>query len=126
MAVDVGRLMRLRGTIRATLEAAADYGHSNGAVLVDAYQAARAELRATAGEDLGAELDRIVPDRSFGGNETWQDKYDFENAKLMLSRLAGWIDGLIEEAQYASRLAAESEALAEARLKGESGIGFKA
>ena len=55
----------------------------------------------------------------------WQDKYDFENAKLMLSRLAGWIDGLIEEGQYATRLAAEAEAYAEARIKADRGIGFK-
>jgi hypothetical protein len=123
MTPDVGRLMRLRGTIRATIDAAADYEHSNGAVLVEAYQAARAELRATAGEELAEELDRVVPDRSFGGDEMWQDKYDFENAKLMLSRLAGWTAGLIEEAQYSSRLAAEAEALAEARIKEERGIG---
>jgi hypothetical protein len=118
MTPDVGRLIRLRSTIRATVEAAERHTGKSGALLVGAYQAARAELKDVAGEDLAGELDRVIPDHEFGGKEAFQDRFDFGIAKVMLSRLAGWIDGLIEEAQYAQRLAAEAEAYAEARVKG--------
>jgi hypothetical protein len=125
MTPDTGRLIRLRSTIRAVLDAAPEWeGGRTGEVLVEGYRAARAEIAAMVGDILADELDRVVPDRLFGGDETWQDKFDFVNAKLMLSQLAGWIDGLIEQAQFSSRLAAEAEAYAEARLKQERGIGF--
>jgi hypothetical protein len=114
MTPDVGRLIRLRSTIRATVEAAERHTGKSGALLVGAYQAARAELKDVAGEDLAGELDRVIPDHEFGGKEAFQDRFDFGIAKVMLSR----IDGLIVEAQSAQRLAAEAEAYAEARVKG--------
>ena len=96
-----------------------------GDQLVESYVAVRAELQRIVGRELSAELDRIVPDRAFGGNETWQDNFDYTNAKVALSRLAGWLDGLIEEAQYTSRLQAEAAAYAEARMSQERQMGFR-
>jgi hypothetical protein len=96
-----------------------------GEQMVESYVAVRTELRTVVGPELSAELDRIVPDRTFGGDEVWQDNFDFTNAKLVLSRLAGWLDGLIEEAQYASRLEAEAAAYADARVSHERRVGFQ-
>jgi hypothetical protein len=125
MEADVGRLLRLRTTIRSAIEDS-KYSDGKGELLVKLFARTFAELRSVVGGDRSAELERLMPDHRFGGNETWRDKIDFENARLMLSTLAGWIDGLVEEAQFATRVAAEAEAYAEARVKAERGIGFKA
>ena len=125
MTPDVGPLIRLRSTIRSLLSGAEKYESETGAVLVTAYQASRSETQGLVGDAMADELDRVAPEPSFGGTETWQDKIDFNKAKLALNQLAGWIDGLVEQAQYTARLAAEAEAYAEARLKAEQGMGFK-
>lgn len=124
MEADVGRLLRLRATIRGAIEDRA-WADGQGQILVTLYSRVLAELRSVVGQQRSEELERLMPDHRFGGNEPWQDRLDFENATLMLSTIAGWVDGLIEEAQFTTRLAAEAEAYAEERVKSERGIGFK-
>lgn len=39
--------------------------------------------------------------------------------------MAGWLDGIIEAAQYQNRLIAEANAYAREKVKAERGIGFR-
>src|SRR3546814_20247392 len=110
---DVGRFMRLRGAIKAALESV-PVDHSSA---YEALAAAYSRLREQVSELVGSgypDFDDLFPDSVSTAGATGNISRDpmilFKQqevasaARTLLGQLAGWMDGLIQEAQYSAQL----------------------
>jgi hypothetical protein len=123
MELDVGKLMRLRGAMESAIEAGAAMHFGEGSLpLQQAYVKLRVEAANAIPDGVREEFERLFPERTPQvGAAIVALRGD---AMMLLKTLAGWVGGIIEEAQFAARLHAEAEALAKERVKEERGVGF--
>ena len=131
MGVDTGRLLRLRGAITGTL-ASTERGEGGrspfaGEALGDAYNRYRSELLSLLPDNstIRSEVEALCPAFSEAPPGSRHDLFGHDaftgKAAALLGQLAGWIDGLIEEAQ----MQMNATAYAEARIKDERSVGFR-
>jgi hypothetical protein len=126
MSLDLGRFIRLRSAIDATI-AASEKSHRG---LVSATDTFRDQIRAMlAGEaDLLAEFDGIFPKTATApgsGSLLIPPSDPYGPAKLALAGMSGWLSGLIEAAQAADQQAQNARAYAETKVRSERGVGFR-
>jgi hypothetical protein len=98
---DVGRLLRLKGTIEAHQP-----GERPGQGEVQAYMRERDEVVAAVDDSLRDELDRLFPTELATAGQPWGAQA--QEAVMLMNRLAGWVGGLIEEAILQQRIEAEA------------------
>ena len=103
MAIDVPTFLRLRSSIRATLERF-DSGNAvaQGTAAPEAYVSLREEARRLVPEDELEEFERLFPVWT-KGNITRVGTFALplaEEAKALLARLQGWLEGFIEAAEW--------------------------
>lgn len=102
MVLDVDRFRRLASAIRGTLGTLGDA--STGGALADAYSSFREEARLLIGEDLVPEFERLFPAWPYpsqdvgrrgmsGGYDPMQNIAQSNEARGLLGRLMGWLDG---------------------------------
>jgi len=89
--MDVGRLLRLKGTLEAH-QLAGRPGRGE----VDAYRSVRAEVASAVDDALLPEFDRLFPTELASAGRPWG--VQAQEAVMYMNRLAGWIGGLIEVA----------------------------
>lgn len=130
MAVDVGRLLRIKGALEGTLKSAmrseGERSPFAGKALGEGYNRYRAELRdLLEGSGFEAEFDRLCPPLADSAPPPKTDLFGNDaytgNAAAALHQAIGWVEGLIKE----SEMRMNAEAYAQAKLKSERGVGFK-
>ena len=117
MAEHIGRIYRLRAAIRSTVDATPPRVVTRDA-LEAAYRTFRPEVQLIAEElGLGDEFERLFPAASVGrpstARPTPEDASRAQSAASLLVRLAGWLDGVVEDVQERQR----AEAYARERVK---------
>ncbi len=127
--MDVGKFLRLQGAISSTVEFAKDKNSTQaGAAVQDAYYRFRQEVRDAIPEENREEFDKLFPDtlnpsqKAHRQTNPVTDLERYGTAQTLLTSLAGWLGGYVQQA----RMQAEAEAYAEARVRTERGVGFKA
>jgi hypothetical protein len=120
---DVGKILRVRGAIQATLEGLAD---SEAVMAGDAvgsgYTRLRKEVAAIVPSEDREEFDRLFPESAGSFGHRPMDKANkYHAAKGLLGQLAGWLRGYVDEAQFQ----AKADAYARERMKQGRGVGFK-
>jgi len=125
---DLGKVLRLRGAIRgaigATEVAQATLG---GDTLARRYASLRAEAPNVIPTEDQEELIRLLPLTLSGYGSGPRDlPGQFNAARIFLGSLGDWLGGYVERAQIAAQIEANAEAYAQARLKEERGVGFRA
>lgn len=127
MAIDVGKFLRLKGAIQGAMDAVPTGSAAfSGTSLVDAYLTLRKETAEAIPEELAEEFDRQFKPSPFKAGSGMRSigagqAQTFNEARALLGKMAGWLDGIIQEA----RLEAEAAAYAAARLKEERKPGFR-
>jgi hypothetical protein len=119
--LDPTKCLRLKTAIDSTL-ASIDNDAASGNALPDAYTAMRAETRSSIDDDnLGAEFDRLFPEgpgargavpMSTGMRSGLERASRAAEARALLARLSGWLNGFVEN----TRMAHEAREYAAARL----------
>lgn len=100
--MDLGFLYRLKGTLEGTAS------HENGNRLGGGYVTAWPRLRREVVQALPehrAEIDRLFPEQLSTSGQAGEQQP--EEAIMLLAQLAGWVGGVIAEAEVQQRLAAE-------------------
>jgi hypothetical protein len=105
--MDVDRLLRLKGTVQASVAAPDTTG---GQGLVASYGRIRSEVVAALGTQYEDGLSRLFPGELATSGRPWGQQ-ELE-VKTLLTQLAGWIDGVIEGQILNQRIQAEAEAKA--------------
>jgi hypothetical protein len=120
---DVGRFLRLKNSIEG---AVAPFGEGSSAIaggaLPNAYVSLREEVREAIGPQHQAEFDRLFPawNEPINTSHGIHTATQHSRAKGLLGRLAGWLDGFVQEAQ----MAMNAQAYAEELVKQERPLGF--
>jgi hypothetical protein len=87
--------------------------------MTEAYGRCQAEVRATIGDSLGAEFDRLFPAAPTSRVSVGPaGAARFSEQRANLARLQGWLDGQIDYLKF------ERQAQLEAEAKAKPGIGF--
>jgi hypothetical protein len=102
--VEVERLMRLSGVVKASAVAEPEAG------LADAYPRIRQEVAEAVGDEYVAELDRLFPPELSTAGRPWG--VQAAEAKSRMAQLGGWLDGMVDAAVLGQRIQAEAEAKA--------------
>ena len=100
--MDLRLLYRLKGTLEGT--AAHENGDRLGSGYVTAWPRLRREV-VDAVPDHRAELDRLFPERL--STEDQPGEPQSEESIMLMAQLAGWLGGVIAEAEAQQRLRAE-------------------
>jgi len=100
--MDLSLLYRLKGTLEGT--AAHENGDRLGSGYVSAWPRLRREV-VDAVPDHRAELDRLFPERL--STEHQAGDPPSEEAIMLMAQLAGWLGGVIAEAEVKQRLEAQ-------------------
>jgi hypothetical protein len=127
-SMDVGKFLRLQGAIQATIEGSAGKSSTQaGPAVEDAYFRLRQEAWDAIPEKDREEFDRLFPSTVIPSPKARNQMQPvtpletYGTAQTLLTSLAGWLGGYIQE----TRMRAEAEAYAEARVKAERSVGFK-
>ena len=104
--MDLGLLYRLKGTLEGT--ASHENGDRLGGGYITAWPRLRREVLAAIPE-LRAELDRLFPEQL---STTEAGESRSEESIMLMAQLAGWIGGVLAEAEVQQRLAAQMAELA--------------
>ena len=96
-----------------------------GMPMVNAFRRFRAEAKAVIPPDKVAEFDAMFPsdvdiERANPRDDLLDRAALYNTSRLLLSTLAGWLEGFVREAN----MQLEANAYAEARVKEERGVGF--
>jgi hypothetical protein len=127
--MDAGQSLRLKGAIEGTLESIGGGDPMNSqAALASAYGRFREEALSAVDDSARAEVERLFPELHALSSSLNTDVVidNYHRARSLMQSLAGWLGGLIEEAQFKGRLEAEARAYAEERVRQERGVGFRA
>lgn len=90
MAIDLGRLKRLKGAMEASATAEANPG------LVASYGRIRSEMIDALGDRHRGELERLFPVELASEGQPWGAKS--KEVKTHFAQMAGWLGGIIKEA----------------------------
>jgi hypothetical protein len=125
--MDVPKVLRLQGTIRASLEAVpiAQAAHASE-TMAHTYRRARAEVLSAIPDVDREEFERLFPEQldqvtDTSGGRIGMQVARYNTARNLLGSMAGWLDGYVRAAQ----MQVEASAYAQERVKAERGIGFK-
>ena len=100
--MDLGLLYRLKGTLEGT--AAHENGDRLGSGYVSAWPRLRREV-VDAVPDHRAEMDRLFPEQLSTGDQAGESQS--EESIMLMAQLAGWLGGVIAEAEVQQRLEAQ-------------------
>lgn len=118
--------MRLRGAIQSSLSSVSDgQAALAGGAMSEAYMTCRTEVRSAIDPDLWEEFDRLFLTSATSAPIGREGAARFNEARIRLGKMGGWLEGQIEYLKYTSQLEAEAEAYARAKLKREDGMGFR-
>jgi hypothetical protein len=136
--VDIGVLLRIRNSAQEALTATPPDHSSAWNGLVETYERLREWAAQVIGDAHRDEFNRLFPqtiDQRIAGTGAaggrpnpaalFAQQEVASEARTRLGSLAGWLNGFIEEAQFRTRVQAESDAYAKERVKAERGVGFK-
>jgi hypothetical protein len=128
VAVDIGRVLRLTNGIKASLGAFPRDQESpfSGDALADAYTRFRNEAISIIPQEHLDEFRALFQEWSEVRPRSQNDLFGWaaysNKAREILSRLGGWLDGYVAQAQ----MQANAEAYVKAKLGEERGVGFQA
>lgn len=89
MAIDIGRLKRLKGMMEASASAEPNKG------LVASYSRIRSELIDALGNSHAEEIERLFPERLATADGPWGPQS--KEVQTHLAQMAGWLGGIIGE-----------------------------
>jgi hypothetical protein len=132
--LDIGACIRLRNSAKEALASLPEDQGSAWRGLTSIYVQLRAQVASVVSEPQSAEFNALFPNEISVGAADNSIIHDpgamfaqqdvASQARSLIGALAGWLDGFIEEAQFAAKLHAEAEAYARERVKSEREFGF--